>query len=126
MIPQVGGFRGCYLDNHRNNWRCARTVRALCARCARAVRALCENAPTGLSKHGDPVFPHFCPLDQNLARLRLRGLLGASLMPGRVPKHREGQRWYVVVESFLFDGFYSGWTQCNSIPMGFGREFCHT
>ena len=28
------GFRGCYLDNHRNNWRCAR-----------AVRALCENAP---------------------------------------------------------------------------------
>ena len=34
MIPQVGGFQGCYLDNHRNNWRCAR-----------AVRALCENAP---------------------------------------------------------------------------------
>ena len=22
MIPQVGGFQGCYLDNHRNNWRC--------------------------------------------------------------------------------------------------------
>ena len=34
MIPQVGGFQGCYLDNHRNNWRCAR-----------AVCALCENAP---------------------------------------------------------------------------------
>ena len=34
MIPQVGGFQGCYLDNHRNNWRCAR-----------AVPALCENAP---------------------------------------------------------------------------------
>ena len=34
MIPQVGGFQGCYLDNHRNNWRCAR-----------AVHALCENAP---------------------------------------------------------------------------------
>ena len=32
----VGGwFQGCYLDNHRNNWRCAR-----------AVRALCENAPS--------------------------------------------------------------------------------
>ena len=36
MIPQVGGFQGCYLDNHRNNWRCAR-----------AVPALCENAPYG-------------------------------------------------------------------------------
>ena len=35
MIPQVGGFQGCYPDNHRNNWRCAR-----------AVRALWENAPT--------------------------------------------------------------------------------
>ena len=34
MIPQVRGFQGCYLDNHRNNWRCAR-----------AARALCENAP---------------------------------------------------------------------------------
>ena len=34
MIPQVGGFQGCYLDNHRNNWRCAR-----------AVPTLCENAP---------------------------------------------------------------------------------
>ena len=22
-----GGFQGCYLDNHRNNWRCARAVR---------------------------------------------------------------------------------------------------
>ena len=34
MIPQVRGFQGCYLDNHRNNWRCAR-----------AVRPLCESAP---------------------------------------------------------------------------------
>ena len=38
MIPQGGGFQGCYLDNHRNNWRCARAVHALCPRCARAVR----------------------------------------------------------------------------------------
>ena len=37
MIPQVGGFWGCYPDNHRNNWRCARTV-----------PALCENAPIGI------------------------------------------------------------------------------
>ena len=22
-----GGFQGCYLDNHRNTWRCARAVR---------------------------------------------------------------------------------------------------
>ena len=35
MIPQVGGFQGCYPDNHRNNWRCARAVPALCARCAK-------------------------------------------------------------------------------------------
>ena len=35
MIPQVRGFQGCYLDNHRNNWRCARAVPALCARCAK-------------------------------------------------------------------------------------------
>ena len=27
----------------------------------------------GLSKYGDPVFPHFCPLNQNLARLRTGG-----------------------------------------------------
>ena len=27
MIPQVGGFQGCYPDNHRNDWRCARAVR---------------------------------------------------------------------------------------------------
>ena len=26
----------------------------------------------GLSKHGDPVFPHFCPLKQHMARLRTR------------------------------------------------------
>ena len=25
MIPQVGGFQGCYPDNHRNDWRCAET-----------------------------------------------------------------------------------------------------
>ena len=35
MHDSVGGFQGCYLDNHRNNWRCARTVRALCPRCAK-------------------------------------------------------------------------------------------
>ena len=39
MIPQVGGFQGCYLDTHCNNWRCAR-----------AVRALCENAPIVIHK----------------------------------------------------------------------------
>ena len=26
---------------------------------------------TGLSEHGDPVFPHFCPLDQNRGRVAL-------------------------------------------------------
>ena len=28
---------------------------------------------TGLSKHGDPVFPHFCPWNQKLARVRTSG-----------------------------------------------------
>ena len=41
MIPQVRGFQGCYLDNHRNNWRCAR-----------AVPALCETAPLDLGTWG--------------------------------------------------------------------------
>ena len=27
----------------------------------------------GLSKHGDPVFPHFCPLNPNLAHVWTRG-----------------------------------------------------
>ena len=33
--------------------------------------APCGN--TGLSKHADRVFPHFCPLNQNLARVGTRG-----------------------------------------------------
>ena len=32
----------------------------------------------GLFKHGDPVFPHFCPLNQNLARVRTRGDLKSA------------------------------------------------
>ena len=27
---------------------------------------------TSLSKHGDPVFPHFCPLHQNVAHVKTR------------------------------------------------------
>ena len=34
MLLEVAGFQGCYRGKHRNNWRCAR-----------AVHALCENAP---------------------------------------------------------------------------------
>ena len=30
----------------------------------------------GLCKHGDPVFLHFCPLNQNLACVRTRGVGG--------------------------------------------------
>ena len=33
---------------------------------------------TGLSRHGDPVFPHFCPLNQHLARVRTRGAGGGG------------------------------------------------
>ena len=52
MIPQVGGFQGCHLDNHRNNWRCAR-----------AVRALCENAPLVVRDHlSQPVGFSLCSL----------------------------------------------------------------
>ena len=38
MIPQVCGFQGCYLDNHRNNWRCARAVRKRPQRTGRVIR----------------------------------------------------------------------------------------
>ena len=33
---------------------------------------------TCLSEHSDPVFPHFCPLNQNLDRVRVRGGGGAT------------------------------------------------
>ena len=35
MLLEVAGFQGCYRGKHRNNWRCAH-----------AVHALCENAPS--------------------------------------------------------------------------------
>ena len=54
MIPQVGGFQGCYLDNHRNNWRCARTV-----------PTLCENTP---KEPRNDLFPLFC---STLRRVRV-------------------------------------------------------
>ena len=56
MIPQVGGFQGCYLDNHRNNWRCARAVRKrpFCI----PVRAL-----------EDDQRPTMCPLPQMSANI---------------------------------------------------------
>ena len=42
----------------------------ICNMCSvvRAARYV-PRGSTGLSKHGDPVFPHFCPLNQNLARV---------------------------------------------------------
>ena len=36
----------------------------------------------GLSKHGDPVFPHVCPLNQNVALVRTKGGGGTSETPG--------------------------------------------
>ena len=36
MLLEVASFQGCYRGRHRNNWRCAR-----------AVHALCENALIG-------------------------------------------------------------------------------
>ena len=47
---------------------------------------------TGLSQHGDPVFPHFCPLNQNLARVRMGGGLADSDM---------GRSWFLL--SFACD-----------------------
>ena len=32
-----------------------------------------SRSSTGLSQHSDPVFPHFCPLDQNLAHVKTKG-----------------------------------------------------
>ena len=39
----------------------------------------------GLSKHGDPVFPHFCHLNQTLARVRTSGGGGGGGLPLAVP-----------------------------------------
>ena len=39
----------------------------------------------GLSKHGDPVIPHFCPLNQNLAHVRTEGGRGGYLPASHHP-----------------------------------------
>ena len=40
---------------------------------ATCVPQYVPRANTGLSKHGDPVFPHFWSWNQNLARVCARG-----------------------------------------------------
>jgi len=36
-------------------------------------RGTCRAVTRDLSKHGDPAFPHFCPLNQNVTRVRMGG-----------------------------------------------------
>ena len=40
---------------------------------ATCIRWYMLRGNTGLSRHGDPVFPHFCPLNQNLVRVMTWG-----------------------------------------------------
>ena len=46
---------------------------------ATCVPRYVPHSSTGLSKHGDRVFPHFCPLNQNVAHVRTRG--GGCILP---------------------------------------------
>ena len=50
---------------------------------------------TGLSKHGDPAFPHFCPLNQNLLRVGTRGVTCPEQPPAPPTKGGQGSagRW---------------------------------
>ena len=47
---------------------------------------------TGWSKHGEPMFPHFCPMNQNLARVRTWGggvIKHAICAPGRLKRSED-------------------------------------
>ena len=55
---------------------------------------------TGLSKHGYPVFPHFCPLHQNLARVR-RGARGGTIVSANVAPVHKGRHITTVISVFL-------------------------
>ena len=68
MIPQVGRFQGCYLDHHRNNWRCVRAVPALCENVphvwyhsrtigARVLATVVGRSPRSIASNHQPV-PH--------------------------------------------------------------------
>ena len=48
---------------------------------ATGVPQYVPRAATGLSKHGDPVFPHFWSWNQNLARARGGGVLISPPQP---------------------------------------------
>ena len=51
-----------------------------------------QHVSTSLSKHGDPMFPHFCPVDQNLACVRTRGQWAAKTKTR--PLHQPTQPQY--------------------------------
>ena len=97
MIPQVGGFQGCYLDNHRNNWRCAR-----------AVPALCENAPVQAEPTGQDTlgFPApTCPLQYLNAHTRAYTWEGG--IPARPPVTHTPFTMHVLVVAE--GGSAAGW-----------------
>ena len=63
---------------------------------------------TGLSQHGDPVFPPFCPLNQNLARVWTMGGGGHlneppfALYLGVFPVSQRKAPMAMSLKSFLF------------------------
>ena len=53
----------CFICHVLSGWLMSITCVLWCVPCSNM----------GLSKHGDPVFLHFCPLNQNLARVQTSG-----------------------------------------------------
>ena len=77
---------------------------------------LCGN--TGFSRHKDPVFPQFCPLNQNLACVRAweRGtVLAAEMIKGESARMAASSKWDR-------HQYCLGPTTTNVI---LGREVCH-
>ena len=111
MIPQAGGFQGCYLDTHRNNWRCVRAVRALCKNAPSEleldsstmgtlgtsvifIRSTGEPAlaqVVGYSQHGDAYSSSLCFDFDNLCTPTLRFVI--SLFPPTISMYMYGGSW---------------------------------
>ena len=102
MIPQVGGFQGCYLDNHRNNWRCARAVRKRPQNTMRVMRAGVVTTRATLGTHTHRLGPPVRPIHYSSPFHTMRH---STLGPGRKTSPAVGQgashRHLIAVVSHL-------------------------
>ena len=78
----------------------------------------------GLSKHGDPVFPHFCHLNQNLAGVRAGG--GEVPLSQRQESSRRSQQQPIKGPNHRIDFDFgavalSGYTSPSHVPAGCAR-----